>query len=348
MNVRRSSPAARSSTSLLIAASLAAFRYRDRARQWLDQRFFREEYDARKILLSLASRVRFETDPARSGRRSSSSRSTRRCTRRSTAILVSGIDDGPADAGDGAARQRRVAAARRRAGRDAAMVGRAARDLPRRSAVAGAAAAGRGAGVAGVHGRGAPACRSSAQDRALVGASSCSARSDRKKPYTREDRQLLGEHRRADGARVRRRAAAPAAPTRRPDRRPGRRGCCRRRRAPMMECPRCGRCEESGTALCPADGAPLQAGAVGAARRRQQVPHRAAARARRHGRGLPRARHAARSAGRAQGRPRRAARRSGGAAPLPARGADRRAAAAPGHRVDLRLRHASPTAARTW
>ena len=38
-------------------------RYRDRARQWLDQRFFREEYDARKILLSLASRVRFETDP---------------------------------------------------------------------------------------------------------------------------------------------------------------------------------------------------------------------------------------------------------------------------------------------
>jgi hypothetical protein len=49
---------------LLIAASVAAFRYRERARQWLDQRFFREEYDARKILLSLASRVRFETDPA--------------------------------------------------------------------------------------------------------------------------------------------------------------------------------------------------------------------------------------------------------------------------------------------
>ena len=44
--------------------SVAAFRYRERARQWLDLRFFREEYDARKILLSLASRVRFETDPA--------------------------------------------------------------------------------------------------------------------------------------------------------------------------------------------------------------------------------------------------------------------------------------------
>ena len=49
---------------LLIAASVAAFRYRERAQQWLDQRFFREEYDARKILLSLAGRVRFETDPA--------------------------------------------------------------------------------------------------------------------------------------------------------------------------------------------------------------------------------------------------------------------------------------------
>jgi hypothetical protein len=33
------------------------------ARQWLDERFFRQEYDARKILVSLASRVRFETDP---------------------------------------------------------------------------------------------------------------------------------------------------------------------------------------------------------------------------------------------------------------------------------------------
>ncbi len=49
---------------LLIVASAATFMNRERARQWLDQRFFREEYDARKILLSLASRVRFETDPA--------------------------------------------------------------------------------------------------------------------------------------------------------------------------------------------------------------------------------------------------------------------------------------------
>jgi serine/threonine-protein kinase len=48
----------------LLGMIVAAFWYRERARTWLDQQFFREEYDARKILLSLASRVRFETDPA--------------------------------------------------------------------------------------------------------------------------------------------------------------------------------------------------------------------------------------------------------------------------------------------
>jgi GAF domain-containing protein len=49
---------------VLIVLSGAVLRYRERTRQWLDQRFFREEYDARKILLSLATQVRFETDPA--------------------------------------------------------------------------------------------------------------------------------------------------------------------------------------------------------------------------------------------------------------------------------------------
>jgi hypothetical protein len=49
--------------AILIIASAITFMKRERARLWLDQRFFREEYDARKILLSLASRVRFETDP---------------------------------------------------------------------------------------------------------------------------------------------------------------------------------------------------------------------------------------------------------------------------------------------
>ena len=47
------------------ASALAAlgFRYRDQAQRWLDRRFFRAEYDAREILVSLANRVPFETDP---------------------------------------------------------------------------------------------------------------------------------------------------------------------------------------------------------------------------------------------------------------------------------------------
>jgi tRNA A-37 threonylcarbamoyl transferase component Bud32 len=46
-----------------IAGVIAVIRYRDRARLWLDRRFFREAYDAREILLSLATRVTYETDP---------------------------------------------------------------------------------------------------------------------------------------------------------------------------------------------------------------------------------------------------------------------------------------------
>ena len=40
-----------------------AVRYRDTAQRWLDQRFFRAEYDAREILVSLAGRVPLEADP---------------------------------------------------------------------------------------------------------------------------------------------------------------------------------------------------------------------------------------------------------------------------------------------
>ena len=48
----------------LIGLVAAGLFYRHRARAWLDAHFFREEYDARKILVSLAGRVRFETDPS--------------------------------------------------------------------------------------------------------------------------------------------------------------------------------------------------------------------------------------------------------------------------------------------
>ena len=47
---------------LLVLVGLG-LRYRDRAQAWLDRRFFRSEYDGREILVSLAGRVPYETDP---------------------------------------------------------------------------------------------------------------------------------------------------------------------------------------------------------------------------------------------------------------------------------------------
>jgi len=79
--------------AILIVASVATYMYRERARQWLDQRFFREEYDARKILLSLASRVRFETDPADLAAMVVN-QLDEALHPLMTAILVSGIDEG--------------------------------------------------------------------------------------------------------------------------------------------------------------------------------------------------------------------------------------------------------------
>ena len=47
----------------LLAMLGLGLKYRDRAQRWLDQRFFRDEYDAREILVSLAGRVPYEADP---------------------------------------------------------------------------------------------------------------------------------------------------------------------------------------------------------------------------------------------------------------------------------------------
>ncbi len=54
-----------SSRPLLVFLTMLtlALTYRERAQRWLDQRFFRTEYDAREILLSLAGRVSYEADP---------------------------------------------------------------------------------------------------------------------------------------------------------------------------------------------------------------------------------------------------------------------------------------------
>ena len=49
--------------AVAIGLAALAFRYRDKAQQWLDQRFFRAEYDAREILVSLANRLPRESEP---------------------------------------------------------------------------------------------------------------------------------------------------------------------------------------------------------------------------------------------------------------------------------------------
>ncbi|MGQ0733543.1 MAG: protein kinase domain-containing protein [Acidobacteriota bacterium] len=50
--------------ALGIALVVLALRYRAPAQRWLDQRFFRAEYDARQILASLANRLPYEPEPS--------------------------------------------------------------------------------------------------------------------------------------------------------------------------------------------------------------------------------------------------------------------------------------------
>ncbi len=49
--------------AMSLGLAALGFRYRDQAQRRLDQRFFRAEYDAREILVSLANRVPYESDP---------------------------------------------------------------------------------------------------------------------------------------------------------------------------------------------------------------------------------------------------------------------------------------------
>jgi GAF domain-containing protein/predicted Ser/Thr protein kinase len=49
--------------AVLLALIVVGIKYRERERAWLDRRFFRQEYDARAVLLSLSGRIPYETDP---------------------------------------------------------------------------------------------------------------------------------------------------------------------------------------------------------------------------------------------------------------------------------------------
>ena len=244
--------------AVLIIASVATFMNRDRARQWLDERFFREEYDARKILLSLASRVRFETDPADLATMVVN-QLDEALHPLMTAILVSGIDDGqlsPVTVLHGSAEPLPL---------DGGLVSMLrwsdepleivlsdprspARRLPPNERewleCTGAVL------LVPVVG----------QDRSLIAVIALGERRS-EEAYTSEDRQLLASiaaqmalgfdvvrlRRRAAGGapgdadRTRIVSAAPAQPI-----------------EPMMECPRCGRCDEANVERCPSDGATMR------------------------------------------------------------------------------------------
>jgi eukaryotic-like serine/threonine-protein kinase len=241
--------------ALLIIASAVTFMNRERARQWLDQRFFREEYDARKILLSLASRVRFETDPADLATMVVNQLDEALHPQMS-AILVSGIDEGrlsPVTVMHGSAESLPL---------DGGLMSMLrwsdepleivlsdprspARRLPPEERewleCTGAVL------LVPVVG----------QDRALIAVIALGERRS-EEAYTAEDRQLLASIAAQmalgfDVVRLRRRvgrenddsdrtrivAATPPV-------------------EPMMECPRCGRCEEAGVTHCPLDGTAMR------------------------------------------------------------------------------------------
>jgi eukaryotic-like serine/threonine-protein kinase len=239
---------------LLIAASAITFTYRERARQWLDLRFFREEYDARKILLSLASRVRFETDPADLA--SMVVNQLDEALHPSMiAILVSGIDEGrltPVTVLHGSAEPLPF---------DGGLISMLRwSDDPLEIVLSDARSPARRL----------PAeerewleCTGAVllvpvlgQDRALIAMIALGERRS-EEAYTGEDRQLLASIATQMGlgfdvARLRRRASTGE----RTDRNDSTR-LMAVAVEPMMECARCGRCEEAGVMTCPSDGGPM-------------------------------------------------------------------------------------------
>jgi eukaryotic-like serine/threonine-protein kinase len=239
---------------LLFGATIAVVRYRDRARLWLDQRFFREEYDARKILVSLAGRVRFETDPGDLAALVVE-QIDQALHPEVTSMLASGIEDGrlvavtsrngiiPPVALDGG-----LATMLRWSDEPLEIFLNDPRSPARRlppGEIAWLEATGASVLVP-VLGR----------DRALVGVLVLGAKRS-EEAYSAEDLELLSsiaaqvglglDVGRLPGARATQTDAATARMT-------------REAAPPMMECPRCGRCEEADATVCPSDGAPLKAG----------------------------------------------------------------------------------------
>lgn len=241
---------------LLMAAAWGVSRYRDRARRWLDERFFREEYDARKILVALANRVRFETDPG--------DLATMVVTQidealhpQLTAILASGLEEGRLTP---VAILRGSAESLPQAGGLAAMLQWSEEPLeivlndPRSPVKRLPAEEQEWLECSGAS----LLVPVSGNDGALIAVIALGEKRS-EEAYTREDKQLLASIGAQMGlgldvARLRR--LSTGGTTRITD--SDATHIVTPALQPMTECPRCGRCEEPGTALCPADGSAMK------------------------------------------------------------------------------------------
>jgi hypothetical protein len=243
--------------AVLIIASVATFMNRDRARQWLDERFFRKEYDARKILLSLASRVRFETDPADLATMVVN-QLDEALHPLMTAILVSGVDEGqlsPVTVLHGSAEplplEGGLVSMLRWSDEPLDIVLSDPRSPARRLPAderewldcTGAVL------LVPVVG----------QDRSLIAVIALGERRS-EEAYTAEDRELLASIAAQmalgfDVVRLRRRAGASAQDDADRTRIVS---AAAKPIEPMTECPRCGRCDEADVERCPSDGATMR------------------------------------------------------------------------------------------
>jgi tRNA A-37 threonylcarbamoyl transferase component Bud32 len=238
---------------VLVGAAIVMWRYKERARQWLDQRFFREEYDARKILLSLSSRVRFETDPV------------------DLANMVVGELDQALHPQMAA-----VLVANEETGTLAAVASLhgAVEPLPMQGGIVSMLRWSDEPLEIYLSDARSPARRLpteerrwlqatgsvllvpiSGEDHSLVGIIALAERRS-EEAYTADDRQLLASIATQmafcfDVARLRRRGAAKTDDA-------DRTGAMTVAFPPMMECPKCGRCEETSVARCPADNSLMQ------------------------------------------------------------------------------------------
>jgi hypothetical protein len=235
----------------LAGAIAATLRYQERARQWLDQRFFRQEYDARKILVSLAGRVRFETDPADLAALVVQ-QLEQALHPEMVAIVAAGLEEGqltpvatgertlPPLAADGG-----IASMLRWSDEPLEIFLQDPRSPARRLPASQQQWIERTGATVLV-----PVLRT---EGVLVGAIILGEKRS-EEAYTEEDRQLLSSIATQIGlafdvARLRRRVtplesqATTVLPA---------------SALPMAECPRCGRCEEAGTDTCPSDGCRME------------------------------------------------------------------------------------------